>query len=146
MTDYLDVLADGLSGQSSSYSDVVGQAGADLAAAQPPAVLPPPPPPGLSVGSLQADKHQSIVAMSLNPIADPIAMQNMEASYNARIDAAVAAQQLAGQTATSLDERYRTVLARLTPPPEPPASVSDAGTTAPVAPAGGSGSSGALPR
>jgi len=111
VTGYLDLLAAGLSGEPSSYSDLVAQGAADLAAAQPPAVLPPPPPPGLDVGSLKADKHQSLVAASLNPVLEPVVLQNIQASYDARIDHAVAAQQLAGQTATTLDGQYRTLLA-----------------------------------
>ena len=140
VSNYLEVLADGLSGQSSSYADLVTQAAADLTAAQPPAVLPPPPPPGLDVGSLQSDKHMSVMAVGMNPAAPPGQLQMVEANYDARIDAAVAAQQLAGQTATTLDNKYRTVLARLTPPPEPPATVTEAAGTSPVAPAVDSGS------
>ena len=93
--DYLQVLADGLSGQSASYADITLQAAADLAAAQPPSVMPPPP-------------SRSPAELSIAP--------------------SQAAWITAGETATTLDNQYRTALARLTPPPEPPPIVLVAAT------------------
>ncbi|MET0966419.1 MAG: hypothetical protein ABWZ02_08495 [Nakamurella sp.] len=142
VTDYLDVLAAGLSGQPSSYVDLVTQGAADLAAAQSPTVLPPPPPPGLDAGSLRSAQSQTLQAVVANPLAEPGLAQNVQASYDVKIRQAEAARQLAGETATTLDGHYRTLLARLTPPPEPPPLVSDAASTSPTASAAGGGSAG----
>ncbi|MET0864033.1 MAG: hypothetical protein ABWZ98_06840 [Nakamurella sp.] len=142
ISEYLDVLANGLSGQPSSYSNLVTQAAADLSAALPPAVLPPPPPPGSDSSSLQSEKHESMMAMGLNPAITPGQTEVVAASYDAKIAQAEQARQLAGETATTLDNSYRTLLARLTPPAEPPATVAEAASTSPVAPPAGTGPAG----
>ena len=119
--DYLQVLADGLSGQSASYADITVQAAADLAAAQPPSALPPPP--LRSPAELTAQFRQ-IDGSSVDP--------EVKAVQTAQVAAQVATNQAAwvkaGETATRLDNEYRTALARLTPPPEPPPIVLDAAT------------------
>ncbi len=119
--DYLQVLADGLFGQSASYADLTMQAAADLAAAQPPSVLPPPPsgsPAGLSAGSRRIDGswlEPAVIDLQTGQMAHQIA-------------ATQAAWIKAGETATTLDNQYRTALARLTPPPAPPPIVLNAAT------------------
>jgi hypothetical protein len=117
--EYLQVLADGMSGQSASYANLTVQAAADLAAAQPPSVLPPPP--VVSTVDLNAEARQ-ITAASVAP-----GVKEAEVAQLTReIAANQAARIKAGETATRLDNEYRTALARLTPPPEPPPIVLDA--------------------
>ena len=117
--DYLQVLADGLSGQSASYADITVQAAADLSAAQPPSALPPPP--ATSPATLSA-KYRQIASSPLDQaVKDAQVVQVAN-----QIAANQAAWLKAGETATTLDNEYRTALARLTPPPEPPPIVVDA--------------------
>ena len=119
--DYLQVLADGLSGQSASYADITVQAAADLAAAQPPSVLPPPP--SRSPAELSTEDRR-IDGSWLEP-----AVIDLQTGHMAHeIAASQAAWIKAGETATTLDNQYRTALARLTPPPEPPPMVLNAAT------------------
>lgn len=117
--DYLQVLADGLSGQSASYADITVQAAADLAAAQPPSALPPPP---LRSPAELTAQYRQIDGSSMDP--------EVKALQTAQVAAQVATNQAAwvkaGETATRLDNEYRTALARLTPPQEPPPIVLDA--------------------
>jgi hypothetical protein len=120
--DYLQVLADGLSGQSASYSNLTVQAAADLAAAQPPSALPPPP-----VATPTLDLSASIQQINGSPVDLAVAQQQV--AELERVKAANHAAWLkAGETATTLDNEYRTAIARLTPPPEPPSIVLDAAT------------------
>jgi len=121
VVEYLEILGDGLSGLPASYSDLIGQAGSDLEAAQKPAALPPPPSPGLDTASLESDH-----ALSHRVIADPVIRAQSDAAYTTKIAQAEAARLLAGATATTLDDHYRTVAARLTAPPTPPAVVLEA--------------------
>jgi hypothetical protein len=112
VADRLDLLADLLAGQPASCAGLIGEAASALAAAQDSSDAAP--------GNGPAD--YSVAGRRHSRASADIALGRMDG----RIVLLDAARLAAGERATLLDERYRTVLARLTPPPQPPLSVLDA--------------------
>lgn len=125
--DYLETLSEYLAGQPGSYADLVAEASADLAASQPPAVLPPPP-------VVTNTDYYSDRALVSRAVEDPMIKNEALAAIDQQIAQNNADRLQAGETATNLDNQYRTAIARLTPPPAPPPIVLDAGSAGGVEP------------
>jgi hypothetical protein len=121
VADRLDLLADLLAGQPASCAGLIGEAASALALAQESSDAAP------AAGNGPAE-YSVAGRRDLRAAAD-IALGRRDG----RIVLLDAARLAAGERATLLDERYRTVLARLTPPPQPPRQVPDArGDVAPA--------------